>query len=68
MEMLGSFRGDKHEFCLVIKSLSLSMFAVAQALTSLIHDCMECSSSDILFGGADICNCKSSANELCMIM
>ena len=22
---------------------------------------------DILFGGADICNCKSCANELCMI-
>ena len=38
MEMLSSFRGDKHEFCLVIK---LSMFAVAQALTSLIHDCIE---------------------------
>ena len=38
MEMLSSFRGDEHEFCLVI---SLSMFAVAQALTSLIHDCIE---------------------------
>ena len=38
MEMLSSFRGDKHEFLL---SLSLSMFAVAQALTSLIHDCIE---------------------------
>ena len=25
------------------------------------------SSSDILSGGADICNCKSSANEWCMI-
>ena len=38
--MLRSFRGDKHELCLVM-SLSLSMFAVAQALTSLIHDCIE---------------------------
>ena len=43
------------------------MFAVAQALTSLIHYCIEWSSSDILFGGADISNCKSSANEWCMI-
>ena len=51
----------------VLLSLSLSMFAVAQALTSLIHDCIEWSSSDILSGGADICNCKSSANEWCMI-
>ena len=47
----------------VLLSLSLSMFAVAQALTSLIHDCIERSSSDIPSGGADICNCKSSANE-----
>ena len=37
--MLSSLRGDKHEF--VLLSLSLSMFAVAQALTSLIHDCIE---------------------------
>ena len=43
------------------------MFADAQALTSIIHDCIERSSSDILSGGADICNCKSSANEWCMI-
>ena len=46
---------------------SLSMFAVDQALTSHIHDCIERSSSDILSGGADICNCKSSANELYMV-
>ena len=51
----------------VLLSFSLSMFAVAQGLRSLIHDCMELSSSDILSGGADICNCKSSANELYMI-
>ena len=43
------------------------MFAVFQAFTSLIHYCIEQSSSDILSGGADICNCKSSANEWCMI-
>ena len=42
MEMLCSFRGDKHEFCLVvIKLLLLLSFAVAQALTSLMHDCIE---------------------------
>ena len=46
--MLSYFRGDKHELCLV--SFSLSMFAVAQALTSLIHDCIERSSSDISSG------------------
>ena len=51
----------------VLLSLSLSMLEVAQALTSLIHDCIELSSSDILSVGADICNCKSSANEWCMI-
>ena len=39
MEMLSSFRGDKHEFCLVV--IKFSMFAVVQALTSLIHDCIE---------------------------
>ena len=61
MEMLSSLRDDKHEFSLL--SLSLSMFAVAQALASLMHDCVELSSSDILSGGADICSCKSSANE-----
>ena len=38
MGTLSSFYGDKHEFCLVIK---LSMYTVAKALTSLIHDCME---------------------------
>ena len=68
MVMLSSFRGDKHEFYLVViklivievgrlwrclvllevtsmssilLSLSLSMFAVAKALTSHIHDCIE---------------------------
>ena len=51
----------------VLLSLILSMFTVAQALTSLMHDCIEWSSSDILSGGADICNCRSSANEWCMI-
>ena len=51
----------------LLLSLSLSMIAVAQALTSLIHDCIEGSSSDIISGGADICICKSSVNELCMI-
>ena len=43
------------------------MFAVAKALTSFIHDCIDWSSSDILSGGADICNCMSSVNEWCMI-
>ena len=51
----------------VLLSLSVSMFAVAQALTSLIHDCIKWNSSDILSDGADICGCKSSANEWCMI-
>ena len=39
MKMLSSFRGDKHEFCLVV--IKFNLFAVAQALTSLIHDCIE---------------------------
>ena len=51
----------------VLLSLCLSMFEVAQALTSPIHDCIDWSSTDILSGGSDICNCKSSAIEWCMI-
>ena len=51
----------------VLLSLCLRMFAVDQALTSLIHDCIDRSSSDILSGGADICKCESSTNEWCMI-
>ena len=43
------------------------MFAVAQALTSLKHDCIEWRSQDILSGRPDICNCESAANEWCMI-
>ena len=39
MEMLTSFRGDNHEFCLVV--IKFKDLAVAQALTSLIHDCIE---------------------------
>ena len=39
MEMLSSVRGDKHEFCLL--SLSLAIFAGTEALTSLMHDCVE---------------------------
>ena len=50
-----------------VLSLSLSMFIVAQALTSLIHGWIELSSSDIISGVAVICSCKSSANEWCMI-
>ena len=50
----------------ILLSLSLCMFAVANALTSLIHDCIEWSSSDIPSGGADICSCMSSANESSM--
>ena len=38
MEMLRSLGGDKHEFCLTV--IKLCMFAVAQALTSLMHDCI----------------------------
>ena len=51
----------------VLLSLSIIMFAVAHALTSPIHDSIELNSSDILSGGTYICNCKSSANEWCMI-
>ena len=39
MEILSSFRGDKHEFRLVV--ISFSVFAVVRALTSLIHDWIE---------------------------
>ena len=35
------------------------MFAVAHALVSLIHDCVELSNLNILSGRADICYCKS---------
>ena len=39
MEMPRTIRGDKHYLCLV--AIKLSMFAVAQALKSLIHDFIE---------------------------
>ena len=52
----------------VLLSLSLSLFSVAQALISLTHDCIRLSRSDILSGGEDICNCRSSANEWCVIL
>ena len=46
MEMLRYFLGDKHEFCfVVIKSKPVGS---CQALRSLIHDCIDLSSSDIL--------------------
>ena len=50
-----------------VLSLSQSMFAVVQDLTSPMQDCNERSSSCILPAGADNCNCRSSANEWCMI-
>ena len=34
-----SFVGDNHEFCLV--AIKFSMFAVAEGVTSLVHDCIE---------------------------
>ena len=52
----------------VLLSLSLRMFAVSQALTSLMHDCIEWSSSDTPSRGADVCICESSANGWCMIV
>ena len=48
--------------------LSFSMFAIAQALTYHMHNCIEWSSSSILSGGADICNSKSFAIEWSMIV
>ena len=51
----------------VLLSLSLGMFAVAHALTSHTHNFLELSISDILFWGADISSCKSSANKWCVI-
>ena len=37
--MLSSLRGDKHELCFIV--IKFSTFAVALALTSLMHDCIE---------------------------
>ena len=51
---------------LVLITFRLSMLAVVHVLTSPRHDCLERTSSDILSGGADICSCRSSANEWCM--
>ena len=39
MEMLSSFRGDKHEFCLVV--IKVKHVRSFQVLTSLIQDCVE---------------------------
>ena len=48
MEMLSSFRGDKHEFSLVV--IKSKYVGSCPALTSHIHDWIEWSSSDILSG------------------
>ena len=49
----------------VLSSLSLSMFAVAQALTSHIYDCMEWSSSDILSGEqTSVFVCQQQINDV----
>ena len=61
-ELFGGIAHKNHAF-----SFSSSMSAAAQALTSLIHDCIEQSSSATLSEVADMCSCKSSANEWCMI-
>ena len=47
----------------VLLSLSLSMFAVDQALTSLILYCIELTNFDILSGGAEMRKCMSSSNH-----
>ena len=52
MEMLSFLGGDMSS---VLLSFSLRMFAVAQASTSLMHHCIECSRSKTLSGWADIC-------------
>ena len=39
MEMLSSFGGDKHEFCLVV--IKFRHIRSCPSLTSLIHDCIE---------------------------
>ena len=46
-----------------VLSLNLGMSADAQALITLLHDCIERSNLDMLPGGAVICNCKSSVIE-----
>ena len=38
MDMLSAFGGDKHELCIVAK---FKHDAIFQAMTSLIHDCIE---------------------------
>ena len=65
MEILGYL--EVKSMSSVLLSLRLSMLTAAQASTSPIHDCIERRCSDILTRGADICNCKLSANEWCMI-
>ena len=61
MEMHSSHRGDKHEFCLVV--IKVKHFRSCPSMISHIHDCIVRSSSEMLSGGADICDCKSVANE-----
>ena len=64
-ELFGGIAHKNHAFSFSILScdllLSLSMFTVAQAFISLTHGCKEISNSDTISGGADICNCMSSA-------
>ena len=47
--------------------LRQNMWAVVEALISLMHDCIERSNFVTLSRGADICNCKASKTVLCVI-
>ena len=64
MEMLSSLRGDKQELCLGVIKYKHVHYCPSFDIT--LHDGMELSGSYISSGGADICDNKSSANELCV--
>ena len=51
----------------VLFSLNSRMLTFAQATMSLMHDCIELSSFDMISGKAGICNCMSLANKWCVI-
>ena len=67
MEMLSSFGGDKHEFCLVVIKFMLFRCCPSINITyTSLHRVKWL--GYFVRGGGDICNRKSSANEWCIIM
>ena len=65
MEMHSSFRGDMHEFCLVV--IKFKHVRTCPSFDITYTSLHRVKYLIYLVMGVDICSCNSSANEWCMI-